>query len=347
MYTLSYSFPVAAEGRLSRALGYAFLYSAAVPGKHVTSGSHTQGWPEAEEHQMTDDEYLQKVLEEQTLAKDSDEMAKLEQHRKDVEALLKKEFGSGPKLREGGSKAKGTMVKEAYDLDLPYYFARDDESAGKTIREIFERVETALQRSYRTRRKGVAVRLLDCEQGTDFHVDVAPGRYVDGDDGDAFLYPSTSDKERLQTNLETHVRHVRDSGSTGAVRLLKIWRARRNIEVKTFALELLTIDILVDKKKLALPDQLKAVWTEFRDNLQNRTITDPANSNNDLSEMLNSGVRQQLRDAARDTLRTIEQAGWKAVFGELEEEKKAARAEALRRVALSSPSPARPWCRGS
>jgi len=294
---------------------------------------------------MTDEEYLRKVLEEQTLAEDGEELRNLEQHRKAVERLLKTEFGSGPALREGGSKAKGTMVREAYDLDLPYYFPRDDESGGETIKEIFERVEKVLQREYRTQRKGVSVRLLDCEQGTDFHVDVVPGRFVDGDDGDAFLYPSTSDKERLQTNLETHIEYVRDSGVVDAIRLLKLWKARRQIGIKTFGLELLTIDLLASRKNLTLPNQLKRVWTEFRDEIDNLTIADPANTNNDLSELLNSDVRRQLRDHARDTLKAIEEKGWAAVFGELEETKKAAKAEALRRVALSSPTPTKPWCR--
>jgi hypothetical protein len=294
---------------------------------------------------MTDEEYLKKVLEEQTLLEGGDELTSLEQHRKDVERLLKKEFGVGPTLREGGSKAKGTMVKELYDLDLTYYFPREDEGAGETIKEIFEGIEKVLQTEYRTQRKGVAVRLLDCEQGTDFHVDVVPGRFVNGDDGEAFLYPVFSDKERLQTNLEMHVEHVRNSGVVDAIRMLKLWKVRRQISVKTFALELLAIDLLAKRNSLRLTGQLKQVWTEFRDNVDNLTIMDPANSNNDLSALLNSDVRGQLREHARDALKTIETKGWEAVFGELEETM-AAKTEALRRVALSAPTPMKPWCCG-
>ena len=294
---------------------------------------------------MIDEEYLRKVLQEQTLVEGGKELTSLAQHRKDVDQLLKKEFGHGRALREGGSKAKGTMVKEAYDLDLLYYFHRDDESAGETIREVFEGVEEVLQEQYRTQRKGVAVRLLDCEQGTDFHVDVVPGRFVSGDNGEAFLYPAGSDKERLQTNLDTHIEHVRDSGVVGAIRLLKLWKARRQICIKTFGLELLAIDLLVGKKSLAVTDQLMHVWTQLRDNMDNLSVVDPANSNNDLSELLNTNVRHLLVDNARATLKTIEDHGWEGVFGELEETNKAAKVEALRRVALSSPTPSKPWSR--
>ncbi len=297
---------------------------------------------------MTDQDYLRKVLEGQTLSDDSKELKDLEKHKKDVERLLKRKFGSGPQLREGGSKAKGTMILEAYDLDLPYYFAHEDESGGETIKEIYEKVEKALQEEYRTASKGVAVRLLDAEKDTDFHVDVIPGRFIDGKQGDAFLYPSSTDKERLQTNLTIHVEHVRDSGVVDAIRLLKLWKVRRAIGVKTFALELLTIDILDGKANLTLPNQLKRVWTEFRDNMDTLNITDPANSNNDLSEMLNDRVRKQLQDQARQTLETIEDGGWVAVFGEVDEDAaKAVKIEALRRIATSSPAPAKPWSRGA
>lgn len=296
---------------------------------------------------MTDEEYLKKVLKEQELADDGPELRDLDQHRKDVERLLKNEFGSGPEFREGGSKAKGTMIREAYDLDLPYYFPRDDVSAGETIEEIYESVEEALQKEYRTERKGVAVRLLDCEEGTDFHVDVIPGRFVDGDDGDAFLYPSSSDKERLQTNLDTHIKHVQESGVVDAIRLQKLWKARRGLKVKTFALELMMIDLLENKKKATLPDQLKHVWTEFRDHIDDLSIEDPANTNNDLSDMLNDEVRAELREQASDTLKTIEEKGWEAVFGKVKQEQaESATTEALRRIALSTPAPAKPWCRG-
>lgn len=298
---------------------------------------------------MNDQDYLRKVLEDQTLANDSAELKDLEQHRKDVGRLLKEKFGSGPALREGGSKAKGTMIKEAYDLDLPYYFAHEDESGGETIKEIYENVEKALQDEYRTDRKGVAVRLLDAEKHADFHVDVIPGRFIDGKEGDAFLYPSSSDKERLQTNLATHVEHVRESGVVDAIRLLKLWKARRKISAKTFPLELLAVDLLDGKKSLTLPNQLTHVWTEFRDNMESLAIADPANTNNDLSDMLNEGVRRELSDQARDTLKTIDENGWEAVFGKVESHdgEKAAKIEALRRIVTSSPAPAKPWSRGS
>ncbi len=297
---------------------------------------------------MTDQQYLERVLRDQDLSDDSVEMEDLREHRKQVEQLLRDSFGSAPTIRYGGSKAKGTLNKESYDLDMTCYFPRDDESAGETVEEIYETVERALQTQYRTRRKGCAIRLLDAEDDTDFHIDVVPGRFVDGDDGDVFLHPSSSDKERLKTNLEKHIDHVKNSGVVDAIRLMKLWKVRRQIAVKTFPLELLTIDQLDEKKAESLPDQLTHVWTQFRDRMDELQIEDPANpEGNDLSELLGSAVRQQLKDQARTTLETIKRSGWEAVFGKVDDSddgKERARMDALRRVAAASPVPAKPWC---
>lgn len=287
---------------------------------------------------MTENEYLRKVLADQTLAEDSQEKRDLHAERDHVWQLLAEEYGSAPVRRVGGSGAKGTMNKEDYDLDLPYYFPRDDHSAGDTLKEIYESVERVLSKEYRVERKGVAVRLHDKEGDIDFHIDVVPGRFVSGSNGDAFLFPATSGKERLQTNLETHIAHVKDSGVVEEIRLGKLWRTRRKIRLKTFALELLIIEILSGFSG-TLAEKMEKVLIEFRDNSDNLGISDPANTGNDLSGMLTTEVRNLLKSEARDMLDTVKSSGWKAVFGEIQEESSN---EALRRISLASPI-SRPW----
>ena len=294
---------------------------------------------------MTDQEYLLGILKLQELEDDSPEMKELRRQRDKVEALLRENFDS-PRIRYGGSKAKGTLNKESYDLDLTCYFPRDDNSAGSTLKEIFEAVESALQGKYAVRRKGSAVRLLDALDSGDSHVDVVPGRFVDGDDGDVFLYSSSGEKERLKTNLDVHIEHVRESGVVDAIRLMKLWKERRGIPVKTFAIELLTIDLLQGRTAHGLPEQLRHVFAQVRDNADSITIKDPANpEGNDLSELLDAGVRSRLRQECRDTLVTLETVGWAGVFASAEPRPDRERAAGvLTKVALSSPVPAKPWC---
>lgn len=295
---------------------------------------------------MTPNDYLEAVLRDQTFAPDSPELKELQVRGEEVKRLLTDKFGTAPRLREAGSKKKGTMIKESYDLDLACYFPHDDTTAGETLKEIYESVEAALAEKYHAVPKGSAIRIWDASAKTDFHVDVVPGRFVEKDDGDVFLYRCSGDKERLKTNLDVHIDHVRNSGVRDAIKLMKLWRERNGVAIKTFPLELLVIKLLKEKKDKPLSDQLLHVWTEFRDKADNLSIEDPANpTGNDLSELLNDSVRTQLSSAAAVTLQAVEDSGWEALFGEVEDEK-AQRMEALSRITAGSPARTKPWAYG-
>ena len=297
---------------------------------------------------MTDNEYLAKKLDEQTIKVGSADLNDLNKRGDEVKAALKKHFSdSNPTIGYGGSKAKGTMIKEAYDLDIICYFPRDDQDAGKTLKEIYEETEKALQDDYRVDRKASALRLrekIGSDPGLDFHIDVVPGRYIDGDTGDVYLYQHAAEKERLKTNLETHIAHVKNSGVIDAIRLMKLWRCRNGLTVKHFALDLLVIDLLSEKKSAGLASQLTHVWTKFRDEHDSLSVTDPANENNDLLELLNSGVRSQLEIVARATLSAVENSGWEAVFGRLAESDAGEEKKAKLQAAVASvATPTKPW----
>jgi hypothetical protein len=83
---------------------------------------------------------------------------------------------------------------------------------------------------------------------------------------------------------------------------------------------------LKGKKSLDLPAQMKHVWTELRDNVEDITIEDPANpTGNDLSELFNATVRQELSSNAKRTLELIEKSGWESVFGPVPEKSSVSR----------------------
>jgi hypothetical protein len=292
---------------------------------------------------MIPNDYLLKTLDQQTLADDSDELQQLRNRRKEVEELLRVDFGSSPSIRYGGSKSKGTMIKEAYDLDVVCYFPRDDDDAGGTLETIFENVKKSLSKKYVVVPKSSAIWILS-QNYQDFHVDVVPGRFVDNKKEDVFLHRTTGDKKRLKTNLDVHIEHVKGSGVVPAIRLMKLWRVRRGLTLKHFGLELLTIETAKSKKSADLDAQLRHIWRTLRDDVDSIEIEDPASpSGNDLSELLSDSVRQELSTTASQTLATIERDGWEAVFGKLsssDEDKKVAVVEAARSVSV----PSRPWC---
>jgi hypothetical protein len=296
---------------------------------------------------MTADEYLKDVLASQMLGDDSDEVKALQKHRADVEKLIRDSFEDAAlTIRYAGSKAKGTMNKEAYDLDIISYVSSGDNTAGDTLEDIYNNHKKALEDKYYVEPKGSALRLKGCNPenlGVDFHIDVVPGRFTDETQTEAYLYQSGGDKKRLKTNLDMHLDHVRDSDLIEAIRLAKLWKVRNGLPIRTFVLELAVIKLLEDKKKKSLSEQMEHFWTELRDNSANLTVEDPANPNgNDLSKCLDDNLKRQLSAAAKRTVDQIDSSGWEAVFGKLEKQEKAARVEILRRAAAVA-TPSRPW----
>lgn len=293
---------------------------------------------------MTAHEYLQNIVESQKLTEDSDELSTLRDHRDEIEGHLREAFGSSPKIRYGGSHAKGTLVKDSYDLDIVCYFPRDDSDAGATLEEIFNNVKDVLAKHYTVRPKTSALHVRTND--SDLHVDVVPGRFIDEATYDAFLFRAVGDKCRMKTNIETHIAHVKNSGVTDAIKLMKIWRTRHNVPLKTFIVELLTVDIL--KGSTAnLDTQMRKVFETLRDAPETITVKDPANlTGNDLSEIWNEQIRSTVSAMARSTLATIDAVGWEGVFGKLPEaEKTRSSVEALRAAATAVAAPARPWRR--
>jgi hypothetical protein len=303
-------------------------------------------------HIMNNNEYLRETLRLQTLAPESEELKALQQHRTDVEDTLRKHFNeSSPTIRYGGSRAKGTMIKESYDLDIISYFSHNDTAAGETLEEIYNNTAHALEPKYLIERKSSALRLKDRNpqrRGVDFHIDVVPGRFLDQSKSDTFLYQSSGEKKRLKTNLEVHLSHVRDSGVVDAIRLVKLWRERKGLMFKTFVLELLVIKLLKDEQSASLAHQLEHVWTEFRDHADSLSVEDPANpSGNDLSQLLNTSLRFNLSSVATHTLQTLQDNGWHAVFGPIEEMTETDTLGMLRQAAGSSTIRTKPWSANS
>lgn len=294
---------------------------------------------------MTADDYLDRVLAAQTFGDEDFELKALRQHRKDIEALLNSSFeDSDPSIRWAGSMAKHTMIRTSYDGDVTCYFKHDETIAGSTLQELYEACEKALRAAYDIERKPSAIRVRE-RGGSYLHLDLVPGRFTDESEADVFLHRTTGDKQRLKTNLDVHIEHIRDSGVRPAIRLMKLWRVRNGLSAKTFILELLVVKLLAGKKCMAVSEQLKAVWTAFRDEAEELSVEDPANpSGNDLKPALDE-TRSHLSSVAGTTLAAIESSGWEAVFGPLDggDGERGSRVEVLRSAAASVSRPTKPW----
>lgn len=288
---------------------------------------------------MDNEQYLTDLLKAKKVSDESTIAGELSVRRAEIEGILLAKFQDPrPKIRYGGSRVKGTMIRDAYDLDITCYFLAGGE---ETLEEIYNNVRDTLSTAgYVPEEKTSAIRVK--KDGCDYHVDVVPGRFFDDTETDVWLHQTAGTKERLKTNLDVHIQHVKGSGAVNAICLLKLWREQYAItDAKTFVLELLAVKLLKGRTSGSLDAQLRYVLTEFRDNANNLTVEDPANAANDLSQIL-SGMRYSLQSAATQALEAEASGGWSSVFGMLLSETD--RMTAIRSAASTGSTPSyKPW----
>lgn len=271
---------------------------------------------------MEINKYLKDILEQEKMDNDSPELKELKKEKENIEKIIKEKFSdSDLSIVYSGSKAKGTMIKGNYDLDIAVYFNHDNIECGESLEDIFNNVKDALSDDYLPIPKNAAIRLESKNGDNKYtHIDIVPGRFYSDKKEDVFLYQNEDDKNRLKTNLKKHIKHISESGLRDEIKLAKIWKIRNNINVKTFILELSLIKILDGRSEESLEDNMIFFWEQLRDNINNLSIVDPANSGNDLTNLLENS-KHALSNSASITLGYVNSESWEDIFGELENEK--------------------------
>lgn len=269
---------------------------------------------------MTTQEYLASLLAKQEFKAEDEELKTLHAHKEEIAKFIQKEFGSDPVIKYAGSYAKGTMIKESYDLDVVCYFPSTDE---RTLKEIHDDVKKHLEKEYLIEEKTSAVRILNLKSASlpdGYHIDVVPGRFIEGS-SDVFLHVTNGERDRMQTNLKVHINHITSSGCEDAIKLAKLWNCRNNLTIKTFVLELFVIDALSGfREKSDLSKSLVKIFEAFRDNFQKTQLIDPANSANIVSALVGSSHKALIAQTAKESLLKIinpnNLSGWQAIFAE-------------------------------
>lgn len=268
---------------------------------------------------MNVQEYLKQVRASQELSPEGAEVTALHRHKKEITDFLRKEFGATPEIKYAGSYAKGTMIKENYDLDIVCYFPSSD---LRSLKEIHDEVKLHLESQYAIEEKASAVRVLDLKSAAspeNYHIDVVPGRFI-ADSSDVFLHVTYGDKERMQTNLKTHINHIVNSHCEDIIALAKLWNCRNNLSLKTFVIELFVAEALSGfSEKHNFQKAFKYVLESFRDDFETTKLVDPANSNNTVSTLMSSSHKSLVAQAAEEACQAIvndDLDGWRSVFQE-------------------------------
>lgn len=246
---------------------------------------------------------MKALLRSQTLS--GAEISALRGLRNDIQAHLSQLDGN-PRFYYGGSYGKKTMIRERYDLDIVAYWPQDTKY---TIKGIYDGVGTQLRTLFTYVNSKTVAWEIPFEGG--FHVDVVPGRALDSIYWEANLH-RTDTGTTLKTSLKTHIDTIKDSGRRDAIRLMKLWRERREVPFrKSFLLEIMTLNGCRSTSYEDLPSQVSAALVYIRDKIETVQIKDPANGNNSLSDDIPSYDKTRIKMAAQSAL---DATYWRQMF---------------------------------
>lgn len=251
---------------------------------------------------MSNEEFFNEILENQELT--NNQLENMEQLKKKVKNQLSSLDGD-PKFYDGGSLAKGTIISESYDLDVVIYWPKNTKY---TLQGISEGVGNHLKK-YWTNVYDKTVAWVVPFEGN-FHIDVVPGRAIDPNFYEANLYRMDNGKP-LHTSLKKHVKFIRQKRRIEVIKLVKLWKVRRNLPFKTFILENIVIMACKTMTRDKIEPQLIQTFQFIYDNIGHISLNDPANPNNIITDGFTTGQRNAIRNEAK---RAIDAKSWSEVF---------------------------------
>ncbi len=211
-------------------------------------------------------------------------------------------------LKISGSIAKETGITGTTDLDI---FISLDKSVRdyNTLENVYKSLGTRFRLAgYPVREQNVSIGVMHKGLKIDFVAGIK-------------LHPLGNDhsvwKRKAQTwtktNIDGHVKYVKESGRIFDIKAVKVWRKLRNLEFPSFYLELAVIEALKGRSIFggSPSENFKLVMSLFVDGLLDKNISDPFNSANIVSEELKQSEKLVIKQAAIDTLAgTWNQAVW-------------------------------------
>jgi len=215
-------------------------------------------------------------------------------------------------LLYSGSRAKGTAISIASDVDYIVSLTSNCNENSGGLKSIYDSLFTKLKGTYtNVRKQNVSVRI----NLNGLEVDITPARKQPGSTNDHWLYVSKSDT-RKQTNIQKHITDILQSGRTNEIKILKIWRELHQLDFPSIYLEYLLVNnILLNKSKdtNSLGDNVWHVLNELARSTGNplsARIIDPANSANILSDLLTIAEKNKIISQAQTSIR---QTNWNQI----------------------------------
>ena len=194
-----------------------------------------------------------------------------------------------------GSYAKDTAIKGSADLDL---FISLAPHTPDTLKVIYDSLYGyLLGTGYTPRKQNVSIGITY----SNLKIDLIPGKKQPGNTNDHSLFRNKA-QTWTQTNVQTHIKMIQNSGRLDEIRAMKIWRNLSNLDFPSFYLELTVLNALHGRPRYNLADNVFVIFEYLRDKFISTRVIDPANSNNIISEDITYSEKSAISIAAKNSL---------------------------------------------
>lgn len=200
------------------------------------------------------------------------------------------------------SRAKWTAISLCSDYDYMVSLTSNCNEKCGWLPSIFNSLYDELKIHYiNVRKQNVSCRITIWWE---LEIDITPARKLPWNTNDHIIYSSKSNTW-TKTNIQQHINDIRNSWRLKEIKALKIWRELHNLDIPSIYLEYLIIDILKWKSRVELANNVLYVLWELWKKESNplfKTIIDPANTNNILSDLLNKQEKKTIIFVAKQSI---------------------------------------------
>ena len=240
---------------------------------------------------MTADEYLRDILSREAV--DSGPRSALRALAKDaVEDVCRGVVGDSLlDVYPAGGFEKGTTNRSGLSVDLLVSLTPKLQTP---IAEVYEAIFTALDDGgLQHFRRDISVATLVGDIG----VDIIPARR-EAMTTDVHEFWLSRPGRPIKTNLTQHILDTAASGRAEEIRVLKLWREQHELDFPSFYLELTVRAALRKSPQGELAANVWTVLGYLESLFPARSVVDPANANNIVSDLLGQKQRDAIRKAA-------------------------------------------------
>ncbi|NBG64524.1 nucleotidyltransferase family protein [Acidiluteibacter ferrifornacis] len=241
---------------------------------------------------MTGEQYLKNVIEKHKAPNLSFYDTRLTNVKNEIRSWAGKQLSD---IKLSGSCVKKTALKGKADCDL---FISLKSDTSNSLSEIYTLLDSHFSNAgYNTRQQNVSIGIKT--NGLD--IDLVPGKIHSGYKNYHSLYLSKKNSW-TQTNIDLHIQNVTNSGRQDEIMLTKTWKDCHNLKFPSIYIELVVIQALKYKTKGQLEKNFISVLEYLRDSFVGTKFTDPANTNNVISDMIFKYQQENIKKAAKSSL---------------------------------------------